>query len=329
MNHIPGGSNEFLEHEIFSVCGRTFSGADVILAARFWGDWFDLENRVNQQLACVRKMEATQDLPEELQLVSEAQEFRYKRNLITAEETENWLKQHFLTTEIWMDHILRSLLLRKWQNDLSVIVAKFPVTAEEVDSVIHSEAICSGDFDRFTHKLAGRAALYEASGKSKNLESNCETGQILREFESFFVNFREQNLVPAAIEREIGSHSLDWVRFQLDILSFPDRQMALEAVHCFRDDGKSIVEIASEARVIVERSTVFFEDLNAKLCDALMGAQKGNMIGPIKIHDGYSTIIIIDKIIPTIHDLETRRKAEEVYLQKLIDQEVRNRVKGL
>jgi len=98
----PGGGNmepmqTLLRQMVFAAGDRDYHWADVVLGAKLWGDWEDLAEEVRQGLACVKRLE---DGDEELNpdLVSAAaDEFRYERDLVSAQEMEAWLHRWGLT----------------------------------------------------------------------------------------------------------------------------------------------------------------------------------------------------------------------------------------
>ena len=75
-------------------------------------------NELRQGLACVRCAEAKSTSIPVSEVTAAANEFRYKRGLITAEETENWLKLWRLNMDQWMGYVRRSMLRQKWAGGL-------------------------------------------------------------------------------------------------------------------------------------------------------------------------------------------------------------------
>jgi len=113
---------------IFCVGSEEYRWDDVILAAKLRGDWAGLEKELCEGMACVKRMDEAEEEIDAEELESAANDFRYERDLVTAEEAEAWLKQWNLTAEAWMDYIRRWVLRRKWADELAEIVARFPVT---------------------------------------------------------------------------------------------------------------------------------------------------------------------------------------------------------
>src|SRR5438093_12975434 len=90
---------------------RTFSVRDVMDAAHFRGE---LESCWQRLLASVEAEERAAELdpPSEAALQGLAEQFRYDRDLITAEETEHWLEERGLSFDDFSYHFLR----RYWKE---------------------------------------------------------------------------------------------------------------------------------------------------------------------------------------------------------------------
>jgi hypothetical protein len=85
---------------VFSVGDSRYDWADVLVAAHLRGDWAGLETQIRQGLACQRALDNDDETDEaDPQAVdAAATEFRYARDLVSAEEAEAWLAEHGLTT---------------------------------------------------------------------------------------------------------------------------------------------------------------------------------------------------------------------------------------
>jgi hypothetical protein len=100
----------------FVVGGISYSVADVVRAARRWGDWAVLETQVGQGLACLLHADATGEDAEDSELESAASEFRYARDLISAQDMQAWLAHWHLSLEQWTAYLRRTLLRARWSD---------------------------------------------------------------------------------------------------------------------------------------------------------------------------------------------------------------------
>lgn len=344
---------------VFSVGSKRYCWDDVVLGAKLRGDWADLENRLRQGIACLKRMEDTGDSPSTEEVESAAEEFRYEHDLLTAQETEAWLEQWGLTTETWMEYIQRSVLRQRWSDQLEDIVSQHSASDEEIDRQVKCEGICSGELARFAHKLAARAAVYEKNQEEASSEARKETAgeplgatlqaslldieeyrlpgisrescqeklKTLSSLEGYFQFFSKQVLTPKAIKDQINSHRLDWTKLDCLQVLFPDEQMAREAALCVREDGKELAEVAAEAKTEVQEACFFLDQAVPEWRDHFLGAQKGELVGPLKSEEGFALFLVRDKIMASMEDPDVRQLAEQAVLERAIDHEVNNRVK--
>src|SRR6266566_4354199 len=119
---------------IFTVDRMAYVWEDVVIAGHVWGDWTTLEQRVRDGLACLARLDDV--------------------------DVEAWLERRGVTIDAWLDFIRRSLLLRRWANDLDEIRAAYELDEDEVAEAVPCEAVCSGMAASLAERLAARAAVY-------------------------------------------------------------------------------------------------------------------------------------------------------------------------
>ena len=259
---------------MFSVGATTYVWEDVILAAILWGDLAGLEHEVRDGLACLHRLEDIEDegedeaLPEE-ELSAAAAEFRYARDLVAAEDMQVWLEQRGLTADGWMEFIQRSVLRRKWAEDLEAIRQEYPVDEDGVDDAILCEAVCGGHAEAWTSKLAARAAVYagiveENAGAGDGISEDevrsvlnalpaegeepglpdfarpADPGKLaaLARLEAAWRRFAVRQVTPAAIREQLLAHRLDWTRLRVQAIRLAEPDAAHEAALCVREDGR-------------------------------------------------------------------------------------------
>lgn len=337
---------------VFSAGSEEYCWEDVVLAAELWGDWTRVRDRLRQGLACLHASEEREAGPDEQQLESAAAEFRYARDLVSAQETEDWLMRWNLTAEGWMDYVRWSLLRQEWSGQVADLVSEYSPDEGDVDRFLRVEAVCSGDLDRFAGELAGRVAVSE---REKGREpDDAEIAQVLRRFparlteqglagiapaacrakmdrlarvEVSFRRFREEGATPRRIAALIRSRRIDWTRFNLDSIAFPEEHMAREAALCVREDGRDLREVAADARREVRRSAMYIEEMDAAVRDDFLGAQKGELLGPFENRGGFVLYQILDKTLPSPDDAALTVRAREAVLRLQLDREINDRVK--
>lgn len=117
-----------------------------------------MEQQARLGLALVQWADESDHSPTESDVDTAGEEFRYERELVTAEEMEAWLERCGLTIEDWMDYIER-MVLRKRFAHCPDEVDEDAVEGDEVRACVLAEAICDGELARFADTLAGHAAV--------------------------------------------------------------------------------------------------------------------------------------------------------------------------
>src|SRR5437773_1349344 len=137
---------------IFTVDRMAYVWEDVVIAGHVWGDWTTLEQRVRDGLACLARLDdVDDDALDEADVDAAACDFRYARDLVAASDLEAWLERRGVTIDAWLDFIRRSLLLRRWANDLDEIRAAYELDEDEVAEAVRALiAARQLDWMRFT-----------------------------------------------------------------------------------------------------------------------------------------------------------------------------------
>jgi hypothetical protein len=328
-----------LEQVVFSVGGSDYVWKDVVQAGERWGDWDRLCGRAKEDIACLARLddEAEEPLTTE-EVESAANEFRYARDLVSAEETERWLEKWGLTVESWMDWIRSSLLRRKWSGQMPDLLSEYPAADEDLERLLQAEAVCSGDLARLAYELAGRAAIREKENerlKAKNSDREGgnpephESGDPSDGFarlEESFRRFRDRVLSPEAIQGEIRSRQADWTQVDCELVSFPAEEAAREAALCVTQDGETLSRVAGEADRGLRRERFYVEDAAPALRDRFLGARKGELLGPLEVEGEFVLCRVVDKVLPSKRDPALVARARETVVKRLVDQEIVDRV---
>jgi hypothetical protein len=340
---------------VFSVGDKGYAWEDVLLAAKVRGDWADLENELRQGLACLRCAEATHYAIPVQQVTAAANEFRYKRSLITAEETETWLKQWRLSVEDWMGYVRRSLLRKLWADDLPGIVASYALSEDEIKTSIQAEAICSGSLARFARSLAGSAAAYEKlkelseiaisrdrieagleallknvdSYEMENLsrESLYEKLKDLAVLETAFDELAGQCITPDAARSCVAANRIDWIKLTVDYVKFAGEPAAREGALCIREDQMTLAEVAAEAQQPLRHTTLFIDELSGDLKSEFLGCAEGELLGPVQWEGQLALCWVVAKTMPDEAEPQIRKKAEQNILDTLVKREINDRVR--
>ncbi len=343
---------DLLEQSAFSVGSRAYTWRDVVTAAVLRGDWSVLEQQTRLGLALVQKAQAQDARPSEEQIEAAGQEFRYERELITAEEMEAWLGRFGITVDDWADYVERSLLRQASRGSNTAGPPDDPDPDEVAQSVV-AEAACSGALADFAQRLAARAAIAErAAGEMPDGTAEADPKAIAAEgrevaaaferiglpsppeeevdalsrLERTFETYSRRISTPAAVRAQIEAHRLDWIRLDVFSLTFHDETAAREAWLCLEEDGVSLSEVAASAHIPVERTQLYLSDLDASARPGLLSARPGELVGPLAFGDGFHVFLLHNKSAPSEDNPDVRRRAEEALQASFVEQELAARV---
>lgn len=323
-----------LNQVLFTIGDQKFDWEDAALAAQLRGEWARLETATRQGLACSRRAAETGEWPAAQEVQAAANAFRYAHNLISAQETQDWLNHWGLTVEGWMDYFRRSLLRERWARRLAEMAASYPATPEEVADTIKCESLCSGHLAQWAYQLAGRAALAEqmnaniAAGFDASPFAQPKMEAIAR-IEAAYQILRQQMVTPKARCHQIAHHHLDWIRFDCRYIWFPEERLAREAALCVREDGLTLDEVARDSRLIVQPYNFYLDEIEPSRRNHFLAAQAGDWLGPLNLFEGFTLFAVLGKSLPSDHDLQVRSRAEEAVMSTVFEHEISSRVTWL
>jgi hypothetical protein len=324
---------------LFKIGEQQFDWEDVALAAQLRGEWAELEMATRQGLAGIKRAAETNQWPAAEEVQAAANSFRYAHNLISAQETQDWLQHWGLTVDGWMDYFRRSLLREQWSSRLTEIGAAYPVRAEEVAGAIQCEALCSGQLADWAHQLAGRVALanqakieigatgfdaYDREATALCIDSPFAQIKLeaIARIEAAYQILRHQIITPQARRAQIAHHHLDWIRFDCRYIWFPEEYLAREAALCLREDGLTLDEVARDSRFIVQHHNFYLDEIEPAGRNHFLAAQAGDWLGPLDLFAGFTLFGVLSKCLPSDDDLHVRQRAEEAIMRSACSREI-------
>jgi hypothetical protein len=344
---------------MFTVGTTLYIWDDLVLAAHLWGEWSVLEQRVRDGLACLARLDDVEndadDAADDDEVEAAATEFRYARDLIAASDLEAWLEARGLTVDAWYDYLRRTMLLSRWADDLDEIRETYEIDDDELPDAILCEAMCSGLARLIADRLAARAAIHTRmldDGDAPEVDADAraviarlagdavldralpavspqtrrERLEWLSRLEASWMRFVARVAPPDALRKTIATHALDWICVSVDAVVSPNEELARELTLCVREDGRTIDDVAAEAGLRCETREWWLDDVEPAVRDALIGAQRGDLVGPVSAKPGHLVLTVIDKRLPSEHDAVVRARAERTLLARDVEHEVANRV---
>ena len=317
MRHWDGiAPASIASRPVFSVDGRTFEWADITAAARSDGSWAELEKATRNGLACQKRLAvAGQKLGADV-IADAARRFRYARNLLAGDELTAWLAHWELTAEEWHGYLVRMLLRERWMGELIDTGSRFSTGADELASAVWVEAVCSGFLTRAADRVAGDAALAVAVGHA--IGGAGEQEHMFARIRVVASRARAAAVSEASIAREVALHRLEWVRIDGEILTVRVEDAAREAALCIRGDGRSLADVAAACDVEPSRLSLYVADADTDLSPALLAAQEGELIGPIRRDEAFALLLIETKTPPSTTDANVRQRAVERIVERAV-----------
>lgn len=339
-------SAESVSHRDLVVCScgsDEFTARDAIDMALFRGEleepWKAFLFRV---AAAERASELDLDLDDDA-FDTAAEQFRYQYDLITAEETEQWLAVRGLDVEAFSDYFAR----QQWGSGRVENVEPQQIDYVSADSELRElftvDLILSGTLEGMTTALGRRLAAMAAEKQlseelvaaeqqrfhQRTAVSENELGAWLERLgrdpawfdractiEAAFQKRRQTLLVPNAIRREVATLRLPLMRFEAEVLQVESRDAAQEALFCVREDGMAMEEVAKEGRYPFHRTDFILEDLAPDVQQRFLGVVDGQVLEPFDRGDGYELCRVIRKIEPDINDPAIQTRIEQRILDR-------------
>jgi hypothetical protein len=301
---------------VFSVDGRTFAWADITAAARLDGSWAELEETTRHGLACQKRLAVVGEQFAADVIGEAARRFRREKDLLAGDELTAWLERWELEALEWHAYVVRMVARERWMGELAETARRFFVDPGETAGAVWVEAVCSGFLTRAADRVAGDAALAAAAGEP--LGAIRELGELLARIRTVAARARAEAATAEAIEREVARHRLEWLRIDGEILILALEDAAREAALCIRTDGRSLTEVAAACGLEPNRLSVYVADADAELSPVLLGAQAGELIGPIPRDGAFALVMAERKITPRTADANVRQRAVARIVERAI-----------
>jgi hypothetical protein len=328
---------------IVCACGtHEYTARDAIDAAMFRGE---LEEKWQTFLRHVAAEERADELELELDesaISTAAEEFRYRHDLITAEETEIWLANRGLTLDNFSDYFARQYCVGALNEGFSPEHIEYTSADPELREMFIAELILSKALDDMTVKLmrrlaarcAGKEPTSEAIAVEERkfldrigiaatqlahwLEKLGRDSEWLNEMlamEAVYRTHCDALLVPEARQRELLAQRLHLTRFEVERIELESHDAAKEALFCVREDGMSMEEVATDGRYPYRRTEFLLEDLPEDVQQKYLSVSQGELLEPMPHGDGFELCRIIQKVEPRLEDPTVESRVD----QRLLD----------
>ncbi len=325
--------------------GKTYNSRDLIDAAIFRDE---LDSTWKQFLRALRAEERAEELELELDhdaIDAAAESFRYAHDLITAEETEQWLAARGLSLADFTDYFARQHWLstvdeKIESNDVDLIAAQ-----SELRELFTTELIFSGGLDQLNTRLMWRLAALAttedgnidperisternafldrtkvAEGKLNDWLAQLGRDQkwfdAMMAMEAAYRSLCEKVLTSQARQKQLATLRMPLTQFEAEVIEVESREAAKEALLCIRQDGMSMEEIAAEARYPFRRITFLHDAVPEELKQKFWSISAGDVLDPLPRGDGFELYRITKKIEPDPADPAVQQRVDERLLER-------------
>ena len=332
-------------HDVI-VCGcgtREYTAGDAVDAAIFRGEFEEKWQTFLRHVAAERRADELQLELDESAISAAAEEFRYRHDLITAEETERWLSSRGLTFEDFSDYFARQYCGGAVDESFSSEQIAYTSAPQELRDLFVAELILSGQLEDMTTKLRWRLAArcagneptpdaipaeeqkflhrirIEPAQLANWLEEIGRDPQWLNEMlaiEAAYGTHCDRLLALEARQRELMGLRLHLTRFETEVIELESHDAAKEALFCVREDGMSMEEVATEGLYPYRRADFLLEDLPADAQQKYLSVSEGDLLEPMARGDGFEVCRVIRKVEPRLEDPTVKLRID----QRLLNQ---------
>jgi hypothetical protein len=254
--------------------------------------------------ACDRARE--EDPPEEASVQDACDTYRYEHDLLTAEETEEWLEGRELTMEEFQVHGERLAVASRVPGppaSADDAAGAWEMEFDEEELRVH--LWLSGKLESLARRCAWLVAAAVESGEV--LPGSPPDVEVWRGWERLVEERTKSLLASSEALRVLKSQSWPLTRVTLEIVEFEDESVAREAELCAQEGSADLQEIAREtgARRKIEESLV--RDLPDEWQGWLMSLPPGGVVR-LPAGDTPSQLVrVLAKREPTLEDEDSRR----------------------
>lgn len=335
QSRFQGGS------AVFEVRSRTFTMDEVLQAADFRGELRPRCDEILVAAACARKaedlgLEASTDT---LQTMSE--DFRYERNLVTAEETEQWLEQRDLTLTDFDQFFLRRYWKAEMEDPPEPEILDLLSVPLDLLELLKTDLVMSGEFFRMAAQLGRRAAtLAVARGAADPSPDAVEderarllkrTGLGATELPGWLATrrigpawidellrmeavYRAQCAAifsPQARQRVLSAMRLPLTRIEFETIELESLDPANEALLCIREDGTAMADLAQRCRYPYRKIDLFLDQMSQDQQQRFLAAAPGEVVQPVEDGERYLLSRLLRKIAPDLSDARVGGRVDE------------------
>lgn len=321
---------------VFARGERDYTFRDVVDWALIAGHLYPLWREFRHTLECDREAEK-HDLEADDDAVSDASiQFRYKYDLITAEETEKWLGERGLDLSDFSAHFVRKYWGQSYSGEVATPDVSYEKASAEEKDLFLITLIVDGEMERLSLELSRRVAAEVGAEPPAAAEVAAVRADFLARAKIEKVDswlramgrdeaWLDETLKAEAIYRksvdaltsekelvrELNPLRLLMTRFEIETVEVDSKDAASEVVACVRDDGMQMEEVATEGRYPFNRHDVLLEDIAPETQPRFLSVKAGTLMEPVGRGEGYEVMRVTVRTEPTLADPAVRTRLEQ------------------
>ena len=332
---------------IFSRGDRGFTSKEVIDCAVVRGEVEPRWKEFVRTVECDRLANEEQLELDESAIDSAVTEFRYKRDLITAEETERWLDDRGVSLAEFGEYFARQYWGHNYTGAVDPHQSSYQRSSMEEKDLFLVDLILSGSLvrmaDRLTYRISAEAdeehddeaslakerARFLAETKIDHedladwlaqLDRDTEWLDQVLAAEAAYKRRVAKLVTEQALQKELVPMRLNLTRFELETVEVDSRDAAAEVVACVRSDGMEMNEVAEESRYPFHHSEVLLEDIPSEQQQRFLSVKAGTLFDPIPRGDGFEVWRVKARTEPTLQDQVIRTRLEKVIIDRCFNE---------
>jgi len=332
---------------IFSSGERGFTAKEVVDCALVRGEIDPLWKVFLRVAECDRLANERELEVDEAALDSAAIAFRYKHDLITAEETERWLEDRGVSLAEFSEYFARQYWGRSYSGTVDSPTSSYQTASPEVKDLFLVDLILSGSLDRMAERLSYRVAAQADEAGDNNASVGEELGRFLASAKIDQANLADwlaqlgrdqewldeilaaeavykrrvsQILTEQALQKELAPTQLNLTRFQLERVEVDSRDAAAEVIACVRNDGMEMSEVAEESRYPFHHSEVLLEDIPSEQQQRFLSVKAGTLFDPIPRGDAFEVWRVKTRTEPSLQDPIIRARLESRIIDRCFNE---------
>ena len=296
-------------------------------AAEEWGQLDSVRSKVQERLSAYVQAHTDGFHVPDVLLQERSEEFRRNLGLHTAQVTQQWMDAHGLSIDAFGGFLEREACREHYASASVAIHADAALSEKDVDDVLWSDIVFSGNFQPWCQKLMELVAVACSVNGGNGVDGDISTWpEQLKEYDRLHGQFRTELLSTTRLENALRLKWHDFFLLRCKIGMFDNEASLREAVFCITEDGLSMEKVCAMAKGEFMCQEVLLNQLPLSLQTAALSAAPGSMLPPFE-QDGRQVLIYVHKKRePDLADDVTRSVLSETILADTVRPLVREHI---